>query len=153
MALEDASLNTWMHPVDGTEYIYYPKGSLAGLLLDIMIRDASDNAQSLDDVMRGLYQSDVQARTRLHGGGLVGRGQRGAPDGKSFAAFNAQVHRRPRAVSVGQHSAARRPSRARSECVPRLGVLTQQDANGVRGRERAGRERRGGGRRASRATT
>ena len=23
-SLEDASLNTWIHPVDGTDYIYYP---------------------------------------------------------------------------------------------------------------------------------
>jgi predicted metalloprotease with PDZ domain len=60
IALEDASLNTWTHPVDGTEYIYYPKGSLAGLLLDIMIRDASENSKSLDDVMRGLYQSSYK---------------------------------------------------------------------------------------------
>ena len=30
VSLEDASLNAWIHPVDGTEYIYYPKGSLAG---------------------------------------------------------------------------------------------------------------------------
>ena len=29
-------------------YSYYPKGSLAGLMLDIMIRDASDNKHSLD---------------------------------------------------------------------------------------------------------
>jgi len=53
VSLEDASVNTWVHPVDGTGYIYYPKGSLAGFLLDIMIRDASNNAKSLDDVMRG----------------------------------------------------------------------------------------------------
>src|SRR5688572_20868025 len=38
VALEDASLSTWIHPADGTGYIYYQKGSLAGLLLDIMIR-------------------------------------------------------------------------------------------------------------------
>ena len=56
-ALEDASLSTWIHPRDGTEYIYYPKGSLAGLLIDIMIRDASDNHSSLDDVMRALYDA------------------------------------------------------------------------------------------------
>ena len=43
-------------PTDGTGYLYYPKGALAGLLLDILIRDASDNQRSLDDVMRGLYQ-------------------------------------------------------------------------------------------------
>src|SRR5204862_10625 len=60
-ALEDASLSTWVHPRDGTEYIYYPKGSLAGLLIDIMIRDGSDNHSSLDDVMRTLYNSAYKA--------------------------------------------------------------------------------------------
>src|SRR4029079_7140994 len=54
-ALEDASLSTWIHPTDGTGYLYYPKGALAGLTLDIMIRDASDNKKSLDDVMRSVY--------------------------------------------------------------------------------------------------
>ncbi|MGH7712949.1 MAG: hypothetical protein ACREOG_16785, partial [Gemmatimonadaceae bacterium] len=57
VALEDASLSTWMHPTDGTGYIYYPKGALAGFLLDVMIRDASVNKQSLDDVLRDVYEA------------------------------------------------------------------------------------------------
>ena len=57
VSLEDASLQTWLHVTDGTSDIYYDKGSLAGLALDILIRDASDNAAGLDDVMRDLYQS------------------------------------------------------------------------------------------------
>ncbi len=57
VALEDASLSTWIHPTDGTADIYYDKGSLAGFLLDVLIRDASDNRTSLDNVMRGLYRS------------------------------------------------------------------------------------------------
>ncbi len=61
VALEDASLSTWIQPTDGTATIYYPKGSLAGLLLDILIRDASDNRASLDDVMRTLYRVAVPA--------------------------------------------------------------------------------------------
>src|SRR4029450_4957286 len=56
-ALEDISLSTSVHPVDGSDALYYPKGSLAGMLIDIMIRDGSDNRRSLDDVMRTLYQS------------------------------------------------------------------------------------------------
>ncbi|MGH7535002.1 MAG: hypothetical protein ACREMG_05395, partial [Gemmatimonadales bacterium] len=56
-ALEDASLSTWIGPVDGTKYLYYPKGSLAGLMLDILIRDASDNRRSLDDLMREVYRT------------------------------------------------------------------------------------------------
>jgi len=54
-ALEDASLTTWIGPVDGSQYLYYPKGSLAGFMLDVLIRDASDNRRSLDDVFRELY--------------------------------------------------------------------------------------------------
>jgi predicted metalloprotease with PDZ domain len=57
IAVEDASLSAWVHPVDGTSDIYYDKGSLAGLLLDILIRDASDNQRSLDSVMREIYRS------------------------------------------------------------------------------------------------
>jgi predicted metalloprotease with PDZ domain len=57
VALEDASLSTWIKPTDGTADIYYDKGSLAGFLLDILIRDATDNRQSLDGVFRTLYRS------------------------------------------------------------------------------------------------
>ena len=60
-ALEDASLSTWIHPTDGSGYLYYPKGSLAGFLLDVLIRDASDNRRSLDDVMRELYRGTYKA--------------------------------------------------------------------------------------------
>jgi predicted metalloprotease with PDZ domain len=59
-ALEDASLSTWIGPTDGTRYLYYPKGSLAGFLLDILIRDGSDNKYSLDDVMQTLYRADYK---------------------------------------------------------------------------------------------
>lgn len=57
VALSDASLSVWIAPTDGSDGLYYPKGADAGLLLDIMIRDASNNAHSLDDVMRTLYES------------------------------------------------------------------------------------------------
>ena len=61
VALEDASLSTWIHPTDGTGYLYYPKGSLAGFLLDLYIRDASDNAAGLDAVMRDRARDGVSA--------------------------------------------------------------------------------------------
>ena len=60
IALEDASLSTWIHPVGGSADIYYNKGSLAGLMIDIMIRDATDNRRSLDDVMRELYTTTAR---------------------------------------------------------------------------------------------
>jgi predicted metalloprotease with PDZ domain len=129
VSLEDASLNTWVHPVDGTAYIYYPKGSLAGLMLDIMIRDASDNKRSLDDVMRGLYES-----TYKRGRGFTPtewwNAVSSAAGGKSFTAFNARYidGREPFPWDSILPMAG---LRARQEQVPRLGVLTQQDANGV----------------------
>jgi predicted metalloprotease with PDZ domain len=64
VALGDASLSAWIGDVDGTGGIYYPKGAAAGLLLDIMIRHASDNRHSLDDVMRALYDTTYRSRWR-----------------------------------------------------------------------------------------
>jgi predicted metalloprotease with PDZ domain len=86
VALEDASLSTWIHPTDGSGYIYYPKGGLAGLLIDILIRDASDNRSSLDDVMRTLYEgtwAKGQGFTAEDWWGTVTR----AAGGRSFEEF------------------------------------------------------------------
>jgi len=88
-ALEDASVSTWIHPTDGSSYLYYPKGSLAGLLLDISIRDASDNRRSLDDVMRELYRTTYKSGrgfTATDWWGAVSR----AAGGKSFTDFDAR---------------------------------------------------------------
>lgn len=85
-SLEDASLSTWIKPVDGTDDIYYDKGSVAGLLLDILIRDASDNRRSLDSVMRELYESTYKKGkgfTNDEWWGAVSR----AAGGRSFADF------------------------------------------------------------------
>ena len=129
VSLEDASLNTWVHPVDGTEYIYYPKGSLAGFILDVMIRDASNNTRSLDDVMRGLYQSVYK-----HGHGFTAtdwwNAVSAAAGGKSFTAFNAR-YIDGREPFPWDSVLAMAGLRGRQERVPRLGVLTQQNANGI----------------------
>ena len=59
-AVEDASLNSWIEPVFISENYYYDKGALLGLLLDIRIRDATNNRHSLDDVMAKLYRERFQ---------------------------------------------------------------------------------------------
>ncbi len=87
VALHDASLNTWIKPADGTEDIYYDKGSLAGLMLDIMIRDASDNRHSLDDVMRQLYVTAYKKGTGFTGAQWWSAVSTAA-GGKSFGEFN-----------------------------------------------------------------
>ncbi len=87
IALTDASLQAWIHMTDGTQDIYYDKGSLAGLALDIMIRDATDNAASLDGVMRSLYAADYKTGkgfTPAEWWGAVSRAAKGA----NVAEFN-----------------------------------------------------------------
>jgi predicted metalloprotease with PDZ domain len=128
-ALEDASLNTWMHPVDGTGYLYYPKGSLAGLMLDVLIRDASDNQHSLDDVMRGLYQSVYK---KGHGFTSADwwNAVSAAANGKSFASFSVR-YIDGRDAFPWDSILPLAGLRARRERVPRLGVVTQMDPGGV----------------------
>jgi predicted metalloprotease with PDZ domain len=59
-SVEESSLDAWLEGYD--EYrrpersiSYYNKGQILGVLLDLQIRNATDNHKSLDDVMRGMY--------------------------------------------------------------------------------------------------
>src|SRR5262249_474217 len=88
-ALQDASLSTWIHPTDGSGYLYYPKGSLAGLMLDIMIRDATNNHKSLDTVMRDLYRTTYKTGRGFTGPDWWGAVTRAA-GGVKFADFGAK---------------------------------------------------------------
>ena len=129
VALEDASINTWIHPVDGTQYTYYPKGSLAGLLLDIMIRDASDNQRSLDTVMRELYQSVYKSGRGFTGTDWWSAVSRAA-GGRSFADFASRYidGREPFPWERVLPLAGIRMTRPKE---PRLGVYTVQDTAGI----------------------
>src|SRR5439155_19320 len=53
---EDGSVATWINEIFvNSSQLYYPKGALTGMLLDIAIRDATDNKSGLDEVTRALY--------------------------------------------------------------------------------------------------
>ncbi len=59
MSIAEASRTVWDGPYMRRGFTapdYYNKGHLLGLLLDIEIRDATDNKKSLDHVMRGLNE-------------------------------------------------------------------------------------------------
>jgi predicted metalloprotease with PDZ domain len=129
VALDDASLSTWVHPTDGTGYIYYPKGSLAGLLLDVMIRDASDNRRSLDDVMRQIYR-DTYKQGRGFTGDEWWRAVSAAAGGKSFEEFNRRYieGREPYPWATVLPLAGMRLA---VDTVPRLGVNTLPTEQGV----------------------
>jgi predicted metalloprotease with PDZ domain len=131
VALEDASLSTWIHPTDGTGYIYYDKGSLAGFALDILIRDASDNRRSLDDVMRELYHA-----ARSTGGGFTGDDWWGAIErasgGRSFDDFRARyIDGRPPYPLPDLLPLAGMRLVADTMREARIGVTLRQDGGGV----------------------
>jgi predicted metalloprotease with PDZ domain len=130
-ALEDASLSTWIHPRDGTGYIYYSKGSLAGLLIDIMVRDASDNHSSLDDVMRTLYNAaykNGRGFTSDEWWATVTR----VANGKSFTDFYARYidGREPFPYDKVLPLAGLRLAHDTSQ-VPQLGIASLQDSSGL----------------------
>lgn len=66
MSVEEASFDSWIkfYRPDGnsvnSQISYYDKGELLGLLLDLDIRRRTNNAKSLDDVMRYLYTEFFQ---------------------------------------------------------------------------------------------
>ncbi len=60
-SLEESSLDAWLEKYDDyrqpdRSISYYNKGQIAGVLLDLAIRDATDNRKSLDDVMRRMNE-------------------------------------------------------------------------------------------------
>jgi predicted metalloprotease with PDZ domain len=133
VALEDASLSTWIHPTDGTGYVYYQKGSLAGFLLDIIIRDASDNKKSLDDVFRDLYQTTYKQKWTGFTGEQWWAAVSRAAGGKSFEDFNAKYidGREPFPYASVLPLAG---FRLKVDTIrePRLGVSSAPDSTGVR---------------------
>jgi predicted metalloprotease with PDZ domain len=131
IALTDASLQAWIHMTDGTQDIYYDKGSLAGLALDIMIRDATDNAASLDGVMRSLYAADYKTGkgfTPAEWWGAVSRAAKGA----NMAEFNEKyVDGRER--YPWDQWLAKAGWRLHTDTLhqPRMGVSFQKDSAGL----------------------
>ncbi len=66
-SVEESSLDAWLEKYDDyrtpeRSISYYNKGQIVGEMLDLAIRDASDNGKSLDDVLRGL--NDQYAKQR-----------------------------------------------------------------------------------------
>jgi predicted metalloprotease with PDZ domain len=131
-SLHDASLSTWIDPVDGTHYLYYQKGSLAGLLLDILVRDASDNRRSLDDVMRELYRTTYKRGrgfTATDWWSTLSR----AAGGRSFAEFAEKyVDGRDPYPYASVLALAGLRLAADTTREPRLGIAAAPDSAGVR---------------------
>ncbi|MFY9729557.1 MAG: PDZ domain-containing protein [Candidatus Acidiferrales bacterium] len=66
-SVEESSLDTWFDKYDAYNLAdrsisYYNKGQLIGDMLDLAIRDATDNHKSLDDVLRRLNELAKQGK-------------------------------------------------------------------------------------------
>ena len=130
-ALSDASLDSWIGATDGSGGLYYPKGGFVGFVLDVLIRDASENQHSLDQVMRTLYdQTYKRGRgfTPAEWWGEVSR----AANGKSFTDFARRYvdGREPMPIDSVLGLAALRV-KADSLREPRLGIATATDSAGI----------------------
>jgi predicted metalloprotease with PDZ domain len=65
-SVEQSSLDAWyekypLYTRPEESISYYDKGQIVGVLLDILIRDRTDNRASLDDVLRALNEEYAQA--------------------------------------------------------------------------------------------
>jgi predicted metalloprotease with PDZ domain len=88
---EESSLDAWLekYPLyNGPDYSvsYYTKGQVLGDLLDILIRDRTDNAKSLDDVLRAM-NTDFAKQGRFYRDSLDIRLEAEKVAGGSFEEF------------------------------------------------------------------
>jgi predicted metalloprotease with PDZ domain len=130
-AVSDASYDAWIAPTDGSGGLYYPKGGLTGFLLDILIRDASNNRGSLDQVMRRLYDATYKRGRGFTPADWWGEVSRAA-GGKSFSEFGRRYvdGREPLPVDSVLRLAGLQ-ARADTTREPRLGIQTATDTGGV----------------------
>jgi predicted metalloprotease with PDZ domain len=66
-SVEESSLDTWFDKYDtyrepAFSISYYNKGQILGVLLDLAIRDATDNHKSLDDILRTMNEEFAHRR-------------------------------------------------------------------------------------------
>jgi predicted metalloprotease with PDZ domain len=88
---EESSLDAWLEKYslyNGPDYSvsYYTKGQVLGDLLDILIRDRTNNEKSLDDVLRGL-NNDFAKQGKTYRDSLDIRLEAEKVAGGSFADF------------------------------------------------------------------
>ena len=139
-SVEESSLNAWLEKYpqyNQPEYSisYYNKGQLDGFLLDVLIRDATDNHKSLDDVMRAMNENFAK-KGRFYNDSADIEATAESVAGVSFKDFFAKyvagtdelaVHRRARESRLEfnhDRNFARR-SRLRHRAKPSPGIKSQ----------------------------
>ena len=133
---EQSSLDAWMekYPLyNRPDYSvsYYTKGQVLGDLLDILIRDRTDNAKSLDDVMRNL-NTDFAKQGKAYRDSLDVRLEAEKVAGGSFESFFekyvAHAEALPYQEILGLAGLELRTVEHRR---PNLGFFLERNANGA----------------------
>ncbi|HEX4601838.1 MAG TPA: PDZ domain-containing protein [Gemmatimonadales bacterium] len=127
---EDGSIATWINEVFvNSSQLYYPKGALSGLLLDIAIRDATDNRHALDDVMRALYTRFYERQRGFTTADLVGLWREvGMPDAEAF--YRRYIHGREPLPYAAVFAKAGIAFQRQQSSTPFLGVNAQPTEQG-----------------------
>ena len=130
-ALSDASFDAWISATDGSGGLYYPKGGFVGFVLDVLIRDASNNQHSLDQVMRTLYDQTYKRGRGFTSADWWGEVSRAA-NGKSFKDFARRYVDGREALPIDSVLAlAGLRVHADTLREPRLGIGTATDSSGI----------------------
>jgi predicted metalloprotease with PDZ domain len=90
-SVEESSLDAWLEKYDSyyspdRSISYYNKGQILGVLLDIAIRDETNNKKSLDDVMRAMNEQFAK-RGRFYNESIDVRATIEQVTGQSFEDF------------------------------------------------------------------
>ena len=90
-SVEDSSLDAWLEKYPGytapdRSISYYTKGQILGVMLDLAIRDATNNRKSLDDVMR-LMDDEYARKGKFYDGDAAIRAAAENVAGTSFGDF------------------------------------------------------------------
>jgi predicted metalloprotease with PDZ domain len=130
-ALSDASFDAWIGATDGSGGLYYPKGGFVGFVLDVLIRDASNNQHSLDQVMRTLYDQTYKRGRGFTSADWWGEVSRAA-NGRSFTDFARRYVDGREAMPIDSVLALA-ALRVHTDTLrePRLGVGTATDSSGI----------------------
>ena len=132
---EQSSLDAWMekYPLYNrpeNSVSYYTKGQVLGDLLDILIRDRTDNAKSLDDVMREL-NTDFAKQGKAYRDSLDVRLTAEKVAGGSFESFFEKYVAHAEALPYQEILAlAGLQLRTVEHKRPNLGFFSERDGNG-----------------------
>ena len=133
---EESSLDTWLdkynyYDEQQVSISYYNKGQILGVMLDLAIRDATDNHKSLDDVMRAMDR-DYAQRARFYDDSKGVEQEVEAIAGRSFKELFANYVAGTKEITYNDFlRAAGLRTEARQQAVPDWGFQVERGANGA----------------------